>query len=349
VRRHGTAGRKPAKKPQQREPTKPRNTPTAARRQSPSAGDLQEQLDQRTRERDVAQKQQEATSHVLRVISTSRGDLQPVFEAILTNATHICEAEFGTLWLTEGEALRVVLLHNVPPAFAEERRRNPVIYPRKGSILNRVVQTKQVVHITDVTTNSRYTVAMASLTGARTVLLVPMINETKLVGVIVIYRLEVRPFTEKQVELVNNFAAQAVIAIENARLLNELRESLQQQTATAEVLSVISSTPGELTPVFETMLVNAGRLCEAKFGNLLLYEGGRLRTVATHNVPPAYAESRRRRGPFHPSPGLAEVIRTKQTIQIPDLAATQAYAERHPVAVEAVELGGVRTLGRVDI
>jgi hypothetical protein len=93
---------------------------------------------------------------------------------------HICEAEFGTLWVTEGEALRVVLLHNVPPAFAEERRRNPVIYPREGSILNRVVQTKQVVHITDVTTNSRYTVAMASLTGARTVLLVPMINEAKL-------------------------------------------------------------------------------------------------------------------------------------------------------------------------
>jgi hypothetical protein len=142
-------------------------------------------------------------------------------------------------------------------------------------------------------------------------------------------------------------AAQAVIAIENTRLLNELRESLQQQTATAEVLSAISSTPGKLTPVFETMLVNAARLCEAKFGNLLLYEGGRLRTVATHNVPPAYAESRRRRGPFHPPPGgqLDEVIRTKGTVQVADLAAAQGYAERHRVSVEAVELGGVRTGG----
>src|SRR5262249_33268924 len=148
VRRRGTVNRKPAKT-QHREPTRPKrsNASNAARRRSLSAADLRKQLDQRTRQRDEAQKQQEATAHVVRVISTSRGDLQPVFEAILTNATHICEAEFGTLWLTEGEALRVVLLHNVPPAFAEERRRNPVIYPRVGSILSRVVQTKQVVHI----------------------------------------------------------------------------------------------------------------------------------------------------------------------------------------------------------
>ena len=129
------------------------------------------------------------------------------------------------------------------------------------------------------------------------------------------------------------------------RLLSELRESLQQQTVTAEVLGVISSTPGELAPVFEAMLANATRLCEAKFGNLYLHEGGALSIVASHNVPPAFTEAQLKRGPFHPAPDstFAEVVRTKQMAQLADLAATQRYAERHPVAVDAVELGGIRT------
>ena len=178
-----------------------------------------------------------------------------------------------------------------------------------------------------------------------TVLDGPMLKDNELIGVITIYRQEVRPFTDKQIELVTNFAAQAVIAIENARLLNELRESLEQQTATSEVLQVISSSPGELEPVFQAMLENATRICEAKFGNLYLHEEGALRIVASHNVPPAFAEARRR-GPIHPlaATPLGELIRTKQTVQCPDLAATQAYAERNQTAVDAVELGGVRTV-----
>jgi signal transduction histidine kinase len=177
-----------------------------------------------------------------------------------------------------------------------------------------------------------------------------MLKEDKFVGAISIYRQEVDPFTDKQIELVNNFAAQAVIAIENTRLLNELRESLQQQTATADVLSVISSSPGALGPVFEAMLANAVRLCGAKFGNLFLHEGGGLRVVASHDLPPAFAEARRR-SPLHPPPGtgLCEAIETKQTVHVADLAAAQPYAERHPAVVEAVELGGIRTFVAVPM
>jgi hypothetical protein len=217
--------------------------------------------------------------------------------------------------------------------------------PQSG--LGRIVETKQTVHIVDTRAEQVYAEgdawrrATADLGGIRSLLNVPLLKDGELVGAIGILREEVRPFTDKQIELVTNFAAQAVIAIENTRLLHELRESLQQQTATAEVLGVISSTPGELTPVFEAMLAKGTRLCEAKFGHLYLYEGGALRVVASHNVPPAFDQARRR-GPFHPSPGApaGEVIRTKQTVHVADMAATQDYAERHPAMVDAVELGG---------
>src|SRR5262249_13979456 len=185
----------------------------------------------------------------------------------------------------------------------------------------RVRQAKKVVHGIDLAEAGQIHAA-ARLGGARSHVAVPMLKEGELVGAITIYRQEVRPFTDKQIELVTNFANQAVIAIENTRLLNELRqrtddlsESLEQQTATSEVLQVISSSPGQLEPVFQTMLENATRICEAKFGNLYLHEGGALRVVASHNVPRAFAEARRR-GPIHPAPGgdFAKLIRTKQTV-----------------------------------
>src|SRR5262249_34989727 len=155
------------------------------------------------------------------------------------------------------------------------------------------------------------------------------LKEDELVGVIAIYRQEVRPFTDKQIELVKNFAAQAVIAIENTRLLNELRESLEQQTATADVLRVISSSPGELQPIFESMLENGTGLGEGKLGVLYLYEDGGFRVVASHNIPPAFAEARRQQGTFLPPPGtpLGDTITTKQTVHISDLSATRPYAE----------------------
>ena len=184
-----------------------------------------------------------------------------------------------------------------------------------------------------------------------------MIREGKVIGAIGTARRVPRAFDDKQVILIRSFAAQAVIAIENTRLLNELRqrsddlshrtddltEALEQQTATSEVLRVISSSPGDLKPVFEAMLTNATRLCEAKFGLLYLYEEGRLRFGAAHDVPPAFAEARGKE-PFTPSPDgtTGRVITTKKPVQVADLAATQSYSDRNPVVVAAVEVGGVR-------
>src|SRR5262249_37417512 len=217
-----------------------------------------------------------ATSEVLRVISSSPGELEPVFRAMLANAVRICQAKCGTLYQIVDGVPRIISKIGMPAALAEYIKRGPhrpsLNRPAPQTAVGRVVQSRQTVHITDYRTDQSYldrdpmTVAAIELGGVRTLLVVPMLRESQLVGVIVIYRQEVRPFTDKQIALVTNFAAQAVIAIENTRLLNELRESLQQQTATSEVLQVISSSPGELEPVFSAMLENALRICEAKFG-----------------------------------------------------------------------------------
>ena len=274
---------------------------------------------QRSRELSESLEQQMATSEVLSVISSSPGELEPVFQSMLENATRLCEAKFGVLFRSEGDALRAVALHGAPLPYVEERRRNPIIRPHPETTLGRAVATKQTVQLADVLEEPNYSDApsgytgaqLAKLAGARTVLAVPMIKENALMGVVLIYRQEVRPFTDKQIELVQNFAAQAVIAIENTRLLNELRqrttdltESLEQQTATSEVLRVISSTPGELEPVFQAMLENAVRICEAKFGFMLRYDGGAYYTVAALCSVPAYAAEMRRE-PLRPDPRLS--------------------------------------------
>jgi transcriptional regulator with GAF, ATPase, and Fis domain len=238
--------------------------------------------------------QQTATADVLKVISSSPGELEPVFKAILANATHICGAKFGTLYLRRDEAFYATAFHNAPPAFAEARKNKP-LHPSPESTFGRAASTKQVAQILDSTKGEAYrqgdpfVVAGADLGGYRTIISVPMLKDDELIGVISIYRQEVHLFTDKQIELVKNFAAQAVIAIENTRLLNELRESLQQQTATADVLRVISNSPGELSPVFNAMLENATRICEAAFGSMLLREGDAFRRVAIHNAPPTFA------------------------------------------------------------
>ena len=222
-----------------------------------------------------ALEQQTGTSEVLRVISSSPGELEPVFQSMLEKAVRICGAKFGTLMLRERDVFRIVALHGASPEYAEYRQRQPFLPAHRGTALARVAASKRLVQIADIQAEAAYTGnpstgALVNLIGARTLLTVPMLKTNELIGAISVYRQEVRPFTDKQIELVQNFAAQAVIAIENTRLLNELRKSLQQQTAASEVLQVISSSPGELKPVFDAMLTNAIRICDAEFGNLLL-------------------------------------------------------------------------------
>ena len=304
-----------------------------------------------TRERDEALEQQAATSEVLNVISSSAGELQPVFQTILQNATRICEAHIGILFRYQDGAFTAVSLLGVTPAYAEYLNRGP-IRPGPGTGLGRVASTRQTIHIVDTQAESAYAeaeplrVATAKLGGARTLLNVPMLKDGELIGSIGIYRQEVRPFTNKQVELVSNFAAQAVIAIENTRLLNELRESLQQQTATADVLKVISSSPGELAPVFDAMLANATRICEAAFGNLFLREGFIFRSVAIHSKK-GHVDSWRRNPATdvrdNPGNPLDRIFKTKRVVHVPDLRIDQSYIRKNDRIVTLVEAGGART------
>jgi len=305
---------------------------------------LLNELRQRTDDLSEALEQQTATSEVLKVISVSPGELEPVFDAILENATRICEAKFGTLYLYDGDVFRPAAFHNAPPAFVEARKRQAGIRPPPDSALGRVAITKQVAQLADIKATQSYierdpiTVIPVDLAGYRTVVAVPMLKEDELIGAINIYRQEVRPFSEKQIELVSNFAAQAVIAIENTRLLTELRESLQQQTATADVLKVISSSPGELEPVFQAMLENAVRICEAKFGVMFRFDGDVAYAVAMLNLPPALDEYLRQRGRRQPAPGsdLEKVLKLKQVIHTIDSLETT-----HPIP--PARLAGART------
>jgi GAF domain-containing protein len=253
--------------------------------------------------------------------------------------------------LYEEGTFRRVAIYGAPAEWAAKQI-GAGLRAGRGSTLDRVLSTKRPVHIADLAAAQTYidrlpgAVDLVEGAGARTVLNVPMLKDNEVVGIIAIYRQEVRAFTDKQIELVRNFAAQAVIAIENGRLLNELRESLDRQTATSEILGVISSSPGELQPVFEAMLENANRLCEAKFGNLFLREGDSFRAVAVHSTP-AYVALWR--DPVivmreHPSAPLVRLASTKEILHIQDLKADQSYVERDPRIIRLVESAGARTL-----
>jgi GAF domain-containing protein/CheY-like chemotaxis protein len=317
------------------------------------------------RELSEALEQQTATSEVLGVISRSPGELGPVFQTMLANATRLCEAKFANLFLYEKDSFRIAAQQNAPRAYAERWRRNPVLLVHANPLnpLARLAATRDIVDIVDLMTEQGYVerdprfVALVQTAGARTHLLVPMLKDGELIGAIAIFRQEVRPFTSKQIELVKNFAAQAVIAIENTRLLNELRqrttdlgEALEQQTATSEVLQVISSSPGELKPIFETMLANATRICGAKFGTLYLYDGDAFHATAFHNAPPAFIEQRKR-APLRPAPdtSIGQAARTKRVAHVLDSMERESYRRRDPFVVAGAELGGYRTIVSVPM
>ena len=309
---------------------------------------LLNELRQRTTDLTEALGQQTATSEVLEVISSSQGDLQPVFDALLSNATRICQAALGNLVLYEDGGFRNVALHGAPTAYRELRAREPVVMPNRAHGLGRLASTKRVVHVTDIMLEPpEARGGLALLAGARTLLNVPMLKEQVLVGAIGIYRQEVRPFTDKQIELVQNFAAQAVIAIENARLLNELRqrttdlthrttdltEALEQQTATSDVLKVISGSPGDLQPVFDTMLANATRLCEATHGHVWTFDGEQMYAVAVRGDAP-FVKWLQDHNPVRPIPGSAaeRIVRGERFVHVADRRQEPAYRDNQHFA-----------------
>ena len=290
--------------------------------------------------------QQTATADVLKVISSSLGELEPVFEAMLENATRICEASFGNLFLREGDAYRAVAVHGEPDYVAYWRHQPVIAMPdNEGMPLERLTRTKNIVHIADLRTERAYPhnprmIALVDKARARTFVAVPMLKDDELIGAIAMYRQDVRPFTEKQIALVMNFAAQAVIAIENTRLLNELRESLQQQTATADVLKVISRSTFDLQAVLDTLVESAARLCDADMANIWRPSGPVYRVAAVYQAVSSQQAEYLKELPLQPGRGscLGRTLLARDVIQIEDIYADPDYA------VERSKLEGYRTM-----
>jgi len=309
-----------------------------------SLTELKKQLKARTRELAEALEQQTATSEVLRVISSSPGDLQPVFEAILTNATRLCEASYGAMWLKEGDRFRNVAFHGALPAAYIELWRSATV--GRTAPLGRVAQSRKPLQIADLREDQTYldghplTVTAVDVAGIRTLALVPMLKEDEFVGAISIYRKEVRPFTDRQIELVQNFANEAVIAIENTRLLKELRESLQQQTATADVLKVISRSTFDLKSVLQTLVESAAQLCDADNSTVTRQQGTEFFRAAAYGYSPEFLEYIGA-SPVQPGRGTVHgrALVERRVIHIPDVLADPEYTW-----AEAQRLGGFRTI-----
>jgi GAF domain-containing protein len=277
-------------------------------------------------------------------------ELAPVFEAMLEKAMRLCEAAFGTLGIYDGETFRTAATRGVPDAYAEYRSRNPPVFGH-GTGPARMLAGERVVHNIDLKDEDAYRNgepnrrALVDIGGARTARQVALLKDGAVLGYIIIYRTQVRPFTERQIALLQNFAAQVVIAMENARLLTETREALEQQTATAWVLQVINSSPGDLAPVFDAMLEKAMRLCGAAFGELRTYDGERFNLAAVHGVPSSYVDYYRAHntGIYGSGTGPTQLLGGKALVHIPDLTATEPYQQGDPDRRALVDLGGGRS------
>ena len=294
---------------------------------------------QRTRELSESLDQQTATSEVLSVISSSPGELEPVFKAMLENATRICEAKFGVLYRFDGQAFHFAAEVGAPLEYTEFNRRRGPFQPLPGGQLERVMLTKQVSHTADVAAEAVPGIA-AKLAGARAQVVVPMLKEGNLIGEIIVYRQEVRPFTDKQIALVQNFAAQAVIAIENTRLLNELRRSLEQQTATADVLKTISRSTFDLQTVLDTLVQSAARLCRADRSGIRLAKDGLYYNVASHGYSPEHkARMERETFKVDRSSVVGRVVLDAKSVHL-----INSQADPNPELVNRSRSGNIRTL-----
>ena len=302
----------------------------------------------RTADLTEALEQQTATSEVLQVISSSPGSLQPVFDALLANATRLCEASYGAMWLREGDTLRIVALHGTrPEAYLEQWRAGTVSLVNSNIPMVRAIRSRQPVQVDDLRKEPTYIagdplpVAAVEMAGIRTLVMVPMFRDNDPLGSIAVYRREVRPFSDKQIALVTNFAAQAVIAIENARLLSELRKSLQQQTATADVLKVINRSTFDLQTVLNTLVQSAALLCEADTAAVARQDSdGTFHQIASCGYSPEFNDFMTR----HPIPAgrgsiSGRVIEDRQVAHIADVRSDPQYALQ-----ASAEVGGLRTM-----
>ena len=341
MKRRSRAGGEPTKERHRKTPVpKRRNAPKAARRLGSSTEEKGETA-RLTRELNQAQEHQAATSEVLKVISSSNGDLRQMFATMLEKAVRICDAKFGNIYRWDGHALHLMASHNI------RATRSPNL-PGPQTPTGRMIATKTFVHVPNLAAELGYAardpwiVDGVELAGVRTLLILPMLKENELIGAFIIYRQEIRPFTDTQIEILKDFATQAVIAIENARLLNELRQSLEQQTATAEVLGVISRSRFELQPVLQSVVDTASRLCRAKVSGIWRLEGGRYRLAAVDygTLYPAYDETQRQ-ALISPGPGtlVGRAAMNRQVVQIEDAWTDPLYEEK-----ESAKLGGVRSM-----
>ena len=343
MRRRSTTGRKPAKaRPGKTTKPKRSKTTSAARRASASVADLQNQVSALTRQLAEASEQQTATAKMLQVIGRSNFDLQTVLSALTESVARLCLADGAAFFLLEGDVYRIATTYGFPLGTRNSVAERPLRVDRT-SMTGRVALTGKAVHVHDVLADPEYRATdYQRAFGYRTNLSVPLLRNGTTIGVFGLVRSEVSPFSEKQIELVTTFADQALIAVENARLLTELRQSLEHHTASSEVLQAINASPGDLTPVFGAIIDKAMHLCKAGFGGLWIVDGDLARAAAARNLPKAFAEFVTREAVPH-ADAFGRGLRNRAVIHIADMTATESYRKRVPLTVASVELGGVRT------